>query len=84
MDNDQELSKKIPISSPKSAGMADTLTVYDSINRFYGSDFILDIKTVSVVNGHGVLTPVFNVDKGKITNLGLLQQEEVKNHKQCY
>ena len=57
------------------------MTVYDNVNHLYRSDFILDVKTVSVVNGHGVWTPAFNVDKGKVTNLGLLQQEEVKNRK---
>ena len=70
-------AKKFPSQVQK----ALALTVYDNINRFYGSDFILDVKTVSVVNGHGVWTPAFNVDKGKVTNLGLLQQEEVKNRK---
>ena len=60
---------------------ADTLTVYDRINCLYRSDFILDVKTVSVVNGHWVLSPVFYVDKGKIINLGLTQQEEVKKCK---
>ena len=56
----------LAISAP-----ADTLTVYDNVNRLYRSNFILDATTVSVVNGHGVWTPAFNVDKGKITNLGL-------------
>ena len=90
VDNDQELRKNYSHLTSKKRGdlavsaPADTLTVYDNVNRLYRSDFILDVKTVSVVNGHGVWTPAFNVDKGKITNLGLLQQEEVKNHKQCY
>ena len=44
------------------SAQADTLTVYDNVNRIYQSDFILDVKTVSVVNGHGVWTPAFNVD----------------------
>ena len=34
-----------------------------------------------MVSGHGVWPPAFNVDKGKITYLGLLQQEVVKNGK---
>ena len=55
---------------------ADALTVYDSSNRLYRTNFILDVKTVSVVNAEGVLTPAFNADKGKITGSGLLQQEE--------
>ena len=33
------------------SAQADALTVYDNINCLYRSDFILDIKTVSVVNG---------------------------------
>ena len=66
----------LAISAP-----ADTLTVYDNVNRLYRSNFILDATTVSVVNGHGVWTPAFNVDKGKTTKLGLLQKEEVKNRK---
>ena len=41
----------------------DALTVHDYVN--YRSDFILDVKTVSVVNGHGLWTPAFHT--GKIT-----------------
>ena len=87
VDNDQELRKNYSHLTSKKrwdlavSAPADTLTVYDNVNRLYRSDFILDVKTVSVVNGHGVWTPAFNVDKGKVTNLGLLQQEEVKNRK---
>ena len=74
--NSAKIIGDLAVSAP-----ADTLTVYDNVNRLYWSDFFLDVKTVSVVNGHGVWTPAFNVDKGKITNLGLLQQEVVKNRK---
>ena len=40
---------------------------------FFNLIFILDEKTVSVINGHWVWTTAFNVDKRKITNLGLTQ-----------
>ena len=63
VDNYQELSKNYSHLTSKKRGdlaisaQADTLTVYDNVNCLYQSDFILDVKTVSVVNGHGVWTP---------------------------
>ena len=87
VDNDQELRKNYSHLTSKKRGdlaisaQADTLTVYDNVNRLCRSEFILDVQTVSVVNGHGAWTPLFNFDKGKIANLGPTQQEEVKNRK---
>ena len=50
--------------------------MYDYVN--YRSDFILDVKTVSVVNGHGLWTPAFHT--GKI-NIGFTLKKVVKNRK---
>ena len=42
---------------------SNALTVYDSINCHYSSDFILDVNTILLI---GVWAPAYNADKGKV------------------
>ena len=60
---------------------ADKLTVYDNTNRTHRSDFIIDVKIVSLVSGQGSWAPAVNLAKNKPENPGLTQQEKIKNDK---
>ena len=82
MDNDREFPKILftsYIRKKRGPAPAETLTVYDSVDRLYRPDFILDVKTVFVASGTGVWTPVFNADQRKCLKLELRKRSATVN-----
>ena len=87
VDNDHELRRQYSHLSSKKRGdlavLATTsaLNVHDPIARLYRDQFIVDVKMVSLVAGNGTWAPAYNVQRNKIENPGLDQQERIKINK---
>ena len=87
VDNDHELRRQYSHLSSKKRGdlavLATTsaLNVHDPIARLYRDQFIVDVKMVSLVAGNGTWAPAYNVQRNKIENPGLDQQEQIKINK---
>ena len=86
VDNDPEMrARYFHLTTQKRGDLAilwdSEFQFLDPISRRPWTDAIADVKVVFLVNSHGTWTPAQSPHKDKIENPGLVQQEQIKNHK---